>query len=79
MMNYPAPGQFVDGRDHYMHINRAGSGSPTVVMDFGLGATSLDRVRIQPQVASYTRACADIAPVMAGAVAALIRAPALLS
>lgn len=41
-----------------MHINYTGSGSPTVIMDSGLGGTSLDWARIQPQIVRYTRLCA---------------------
>ncbi len=54
---YPAPGKLVFVRDHYMHINCMGEGHPTVVMDSGLGGTSLDWALIQPEVAKYTRAC----------------------
>lgn len=55
--DYPAPGERVYVRDHYMYINCIGEGHPTVVMDSGLGGTSLDWVLLQPQVAKYTRVC----------------------
>lgn len=54
---YPAPGILVDVGQRYMHIHCTGAGSPTVVMDSGLGGASLDWVRIQPEVATYTRVC----------------------
>lgn len=57
MSAYPAPGKRVFVRDHYMHINCRGTGGPTVVMDSGLGGTSLDWARIQPKIAEYTRVC----------------------
>ena len=44
---YPAPGQLIDVGGHRLHLNCTGSGSPTVVLEPGLGeassAMSLDR------------------------------------
>ena len=34
---YPAPGQMVDVGGYRLHINCVGTGSPTVVIDAGLG------------------------------------------
>jgi pimeloyl-ACP methyl ester carboxylesterase len=42
---------------HRLHLNCAGQGEPTVVMDAGLGGTSLDWIRVQPELARYTRVC----------------------
>jgi pimeloyl-ACP methyl ester carboxylesterase len=54
---YPAPGRVlsVDGRA--MHILCTGTGSPTVVMDAGLGGWSMDWSEVQPAVARSTRVC----------------------
>lgn len=52
-----APGTFIWVGSHRLHLNCVGRGSPTVIFDSGLGGSSLDWVRIQPQVASFTRAC----------------------
>jgi Predicted hydrolases or acyltransferases (alpha/beta hydrolase superfamily) len=54
---YPAPGTLVSVGKHRLHLFCKGDGAPTVVMDAGLGGTSLDWVRVQPAVATYTRVC----------------------
>jgi pimeloyl-ACP methyl ester carboxylesterase len=54
----PAPGMHVWVGDHRLHLDCKGSGSPTVVFDAGLGGSSLDWTLVQPEVASFTRACA---------------------
>ena len=55
---YPPPGQMVDVRGYQMHINCLGSGSPTVILDSGLGDFSLAWSLVQPEVAQSTRVCA---------------------
>jgi pimeloyl-ACP methyl ester carboxylesterase len=55
---YPPPGQLVDVGGHRLHLHCVGEGSPTVVLDAGLGAFSLDWAAIQPQIATSTRVCA---------------------
>ena len=40
-----------------MHLNCVGDGSPTVVLDAGLGGWSLDWALVQPVIASATRVC----------------------
>lgn len=54
----PAPGTHVWVGEHRLHLDCKGSGSPTVVFDAGLGGSSLDWSLVQPEVASFTRACA---------------------
>ena len=54
----PAPGTHVWVGEHRLHLDCQGSGSPTVVFDAGLGGSSLDWSLVQPEVASFTRACA---------------------
>jgi pimeloyl-ACP methyl ester carboxylesterase len=55
---YPPPGQLVDLGGYRMHIHCTGSGSPTVVIDAGLGdwSTSWEEA-VQPGVAKTTRVC----------------------
>src|SRR5512133_383885 len=55
---YPPPGQLVDVGGYRLHINCTGSGSPTVVIDAGLGdwSTSWGGI-VQPEVAKTTRVC----------------------
>lgn len=55
---YPAPGQLVDVGGYSLHIQCVGKGSPTVVLDAGLGGTSLDWNLVQPQIGQTTRVCA---------------------
>jgi pimeloyl-ACP methyl ester carboxylesterase len=55
---YPPPGELVDVGGHSLHINCVGEGSPTVILESGLGATSVDWANIQPEVANTTRVCA---------------------
>ena len=51
------PGRLVGVGLHRLHIHCTGRGSPTVVFESGLGGTSLDWVRVQPEVSRFTRAC----------------------
>lgn len=55
---YRAPGQLVDVGGHRLHLHCAGQGSPTVVLDTGLGMPSASWVLVQPVVAQWTRVCA---------------------
>jgi pimeloyl-ACP methyl ester carboxylesterase len=54
---YPPPGQLVDVGGHRLHINCTGSGSPTVVIEAGLGDWSTGWGYVQPEVAKTTRVC----------------------
>jgi pimeloyl-ACP methyl ester carboxylesterase len=55
--DHPAPGELVDVAGLGMHLNCAGGGSPTVVLDAGLGGWSLDWALVQPAIAKATRVC----------------------
>ena len=57
VIDTPAPGLMVLVGEHRMHLYCSGQGEPAVVMDAGLGGTSLDWVRVQPELAKYTRVC----------------------
>ena len=55
---YPPPGQMVDVGGYRLHINCMGTGSPTVVIESGLGDWSASWSSwVQPQVAGTTRVC----------------------
>jgi pimeloyl-ACP methyl ester carboxylesterase len=55
---YPPPGQLVDVGGYRLHINCTGTGSPTVVIDAGLGDWSASWSSwVQPGVAKTTRVC----------------------
>jgi pimeloyl-ACP methyl ester carboxylesterase len=53
----PPPGKLVDIGGYRLHINCTGTGSPTVILDAGLGGSSLDWSLVQPAVARFTRVC----------------------
>ncbi len=55
---YPPPGQMVDVGGYRLHIHCTGTGSPTVVIDAGLGDWSTSwGGYVQPEVAKTTRVC----------------------
>jgi pimeloyl-ACP methyl ester carboxylesterase len=54
---YPPPGEMVDVGNHSLHVNCIGKGSPTVILESGLGTMSADWANVQPDVAKTTRVC----------------------
>jgi len=54
---YPPPGQLIDVGGHRLHLYCTGSGSPTVVLEPGLGGSSSDFGWITPAMARETRVC----------------------
>ena len=54
----PPPGRLVSVGTHRLHIQSEGEGSPSVVFDAALGASSLSWSLVFPAVARLTRACA---------------------
>jgi pimeloyl-ACP methyl ester carboxylesterase len=54
---YPMPGQLVDVGGHRLHLYCTGSGSPTVVLEPGLGAASSDFGWVAPAVARDSTVC----------------------
>jgi pimeloyl-ACP methyl ester carboxylesterase len=55
---YVAPGQLVDVGGHRLHLQCAGSGTPTVVLESGLGETGAYWGWISTALAPDTRVCA---------------------
>ncbi len=51
------PGKLVDLGGHRLHVNCTGKGSPTVVVENGLGDFSFDWILVQTQVSRFTRIC----------------------
>jgi pimeloyl-ACP methyl ester carboxylesterase len=51
------PGRIVDIGGRRLHLNCAGHGSPTVVLDAGLGDSSLAWSLVQPKLATTARVC----------------------
>lgn len=55
---YPPPGQLIDVGGHRLHAVCAGCGTPVVVLESGIAASSLSWARTQPEMARFTRVCA---------------------
>ncbi|MBZ5682216.1 MAG: alpha/beta hydrolase [Acidobacteriia bacterium] len=51
------PGRMVNINGRKLHLNCAGKGSPTVVLEAGLGDSSLAWSLVQPKLATATRVC----------------------
>ena len=53
----PTTGRRFDVGGYRMHIDCAGEGSPTVILESGLGDTFASWRKVQPQIAKLTRVC----------------------
>lgn len=53
----PAPGRLVDVGGHRLHIWCTGSGSPTVLLESGLGGNGFGWVAVRRRVAQFTQVC----------------------
>jgi len=57
--NYPPPGKLVDIGGRKMHIDCRGTGSPTVILESGLGTGgTTDWTLVHDEIAGFTRTCA---------------------
>lgn len=54
---YPPAGEIVNVNGHGLHLNCTGEGTPTVILEAGLGGGSLDWSLVQPEVAKFGRVC----------------------
>jgi pimeloyl-ACP methyl ester carboxylesterase len=54
---HPMPGQFIDVGGYEMHIDCLGQGTPTVILDSGLGDSYISWRKVQPRIAQFTRVC----------------------
>jgi pimeloyl-ACP methyl ester carboxylesterase len=54
---FPAPGRLIDIGVCRLHLNEQGAGSPVVVLESGIAASSLSWALVQPKIAEFTRAC----------------------
>jgi pimeloyl-ACP methyl ester carboxylesterase len=54
---HPMPGQLIDVGGYRMHANCTGAGTPTVILDSGLGDSYFSWHKVQPQIAQFTRVC----------------------
>ena len=55
---YPPPGRLIDVGGYRLHIQCVGTGSPTVVLDAGLGGMSLAWNLVQTEMGQTTQVCA---------------------
>jgi pimeloyl-ACP methyl ester carboxylesterase len=55
---FPPPGRLVNIAGSRWHLVDAGQGSPTVIFESGIAASSLNWTALQVEVARFTRACA---------------------
>lgn len=53
----PPPGRLVEVGGHKLHIWCTGAGSPSVILETGLGGSSADWGFVQPEAAAFTRVC----------------------
>jgi pimeloyl-ACP methyl ester carboxylesterase len=54
---FPMPGQLIDIGGYKLHIQCTGAGSPTVLLDSGLGDGYTVWQKVQPQISQVTRVC----------------------
>ena len=55
---FAPPGSLIDVGNHRLHVRCAGEGTPFVLLEAGVAASSLGWSRVQPDVARFTRVCA---------------------
>ena len=55
--SHPMPGRLVDVGGYRMHIDCIGQGSPTVVLDSGLGDSFISWQKVQPKIGQFVRVC----------------------
>lgn len=54
---HPMPGDLIDVGGYKMHLDCMGQGSPTVILDAGLGDNYTSWRKVQPQISQITRVC----------------------
>jgi pimeloyl-ACP methyl ester carboxylesterase len=54
---HPMPGKLVDVGGYDLHILCEGQGAPTVILDSGLGDSLVSWLKVQPEIAKFTRVC----------------------
>jgi pimeloyl-ACP methyl ester carboxylesterase len=54
---HPVPGHLVDIGGYKLHIDCIGQGSPTVILDAGMGDSFTSWHKVQPEIAKFTRVC----------------------
>lgn len=57
VQRFPPPGRMIDVSGYRLHLNCTGQGRPTIVLDAGLGESSLSWSKVQPEAAKFARVC----------------------
>jgi pimeloyl-ACP methyl ester carboxylesterase len=57
LASYPPPGAIYKLDNYAAHLNCTGAGSPTILLEAGLGDDFLSWRRVQPQLSTLTRVC----------------------
>ena len=57
LSEYPLPGRLIDVGGHRLHLHCTGSGSPTVVLEAGVGNGMLAWSKVQSEVSHWMRVC----------------------
>lgn len=55
---FPAPGSWINAGGRRLHVVCRGSGTPGVLLEAGIAASSISWAAVQPAVAAFTRVCA---------------------
>jgi len=53
----PEPGRLVEAGGHRLKINCTGTGSPTVILESGLGDVLVEWQTVQPQISTFAHVC----------------------
>src|SRR5216684_1247368 len=53
--NFPPLGRLLDAGGHRLHAVVEGQGSPTVILEAGISASSLSWSLVQPEIANFAR------------------------
>ena len=54
---FPPPGRLISIDHRRLHLREQGSGSPVVILEAGIGGSSLGWALVQPEIAEFTRVC----------------------
>lgn len=54
---YPAPGKMVDVGGYKLHIYCTGQGGPNIILDAGMGSSSIDWTLVQKEVSQFAHVC----------------------
>jgi pimeloyl-ACP methyl ester carboxylesterase len=54
---FPAPGIMIEGAGAPLHVHTTGAGSPAVLLEAGISASSMSWSRVQPELSKFTTVC----------------------